>query len=291
MREIRIILSFYRNIHLTPKICDKEGLRNIVQNYDHFITGSDQVWNNQEINHYDDSYFLAFADNKNTLSYAASFGKTLSMLTAEDKKFYNKCIPLVKHISVREKTASEIVENITGQDAKVVCDRVFLVDKEEWGEYCEIPENERYIFVYFIGSTINFSVNKRIIEIEKGLGVIVSSIGLSSLLYKGCVRPTVEQWLGYIKHADVILTNSFHGTAFSIIFEKTFYSFVRGGETLRMNTRLYDFLEKIGLANQRIDLDDYRGVRNDSIDYTVPREKIKSFIRESKEFLNNALLQ
>ena len=294
--QLNQILSFQRQFtSLSQRYLTYEELKTCADKYDVFITGSDQVWNNQEINHFDDSYFLSFAKDKNSIAYAASFGKTITMLTEKDKAFYKRNIPLVKHISVREKSAIEIVRNLTGDDAKWVCDPVFLLSREQWDNYIKKPKISKYILVYLVGDGINFDVNKEIVLRARAIGkklnkkIVVVGIGLSSILYGAFKTPTVQEWLGLIANADLMLTNAFHGTAFAAIFNTPFYAFVSGDSNNRMNTRLYDILSYLGLENRLINLKDKKGKLFLRVNFTGANKKANRFRQESLKWLANSI--
>jgi len=290
------ILSFQNSyINLSKRIKKRSELDDVRKQYDIFITGSDQVWNNQEINHFDDAYFLAFARDKTKIAYAASFGKTYPMLTADDIEFYKNNMPYVDHISVREKTGAEIVNKICGRNTVQVCDPVFLLTKEDWTKYCQAPKQHGYILVYLVGDGINFDINKQIVERAKkaakqhGKKVIVVGIGLASVLYGAHKTPTVQKWLGLIDHADLLMTNSFHGTAFAVILETPFYSFVRGSADNRMNTRLYDLLSYLGLGDRLHDMQSSVQENLLRIDFEKCRGKISEFRQHSINFISSAI--
>lgn len=287
----------YQNVftHMSERIETKEELKSLKDVYDVFLVGSDQVWNNQEINHYDDAFFLAFAKDKLKIAYAASFGKTYSMLTKEDIAFYKKNLPLMDYISVREKTGVKIVKNIINGNAQWVCDPVYLLDEKQWLMYSENPKFDNYILVYLVGDGINFDVNNKIVKIAKALGkakqkkVVVVGIGLSSVLYGAFKTPTVQQWLGLIKNADLIMTNAFHGTAFATIFEKNFISFVSGNADNRMNTRLYDLLSFLELETRLFSIEESIAMVDGDINYTDVKKRIQLFREESYDFLKKAI--
>lgn len=296
VHQLKPILAFQNAyLHLSRRIWNKSELNAILKEQDVFITGSDQVWNNQEINHFDDTYFLAFAKNKRRVAYAASFGKTYNMLTEKDIKFYKEEISNIDYIGLREKSGQEIIQRVSNKKAQVVCDPVYLLTKEQWEKYCEDSSISRYIFVYLIGNGINLDVNKKIIEKAKKLAkkrklkLIVVGVGLTSVLYGANKTPSVTQWLGYIKNAEMIISNSFHGTAFSTIFEKKFVSFVSGNADNRMNTRLYDLLSFLKLESRLFNIEESIDIVDEDINYMAVRDRIQMFREESFDFLKKAI--
>lgn len=297
LRMKRILDFQNKNNNLSPKIKSKRQLDKICDKFDVFITGSDQVWNNQEINHFDDVYYLRFAKDKNTISYAASFGKTLDMLVDKDIEFYKANLHYVKHLSVREESGKEIIEEITGREAKWVCDPVYLLPAERYLEYAVTPKKKHYLLVYLIGNSINEEVNQVIIKEADRLGkklhipVLKVSRGLSSIVReKSFYIPTTNEWLGLVKNADLILTNSFHGTAFSIIFEKKFFCFVNGQANERMNTRFYGILDYLGLNDRVINIrEKHNYYTKKEVDFRMVKTRLDQLRNSSMEFISNSI--
>lgn len=290
----RILKFANEHMNYSRKIKSWSELMDVKNEYECFITGSDQVWNNQEISHFDDAYYLSFAEGENTLSYAASFGKTYSMLTEKDRDFYKKNLPQIRSIGVREESGKEIVEKLANKRAEYVCDPVFLLEAKEWDKYAHARKGGKdYLLVYLVGDGINFDVNKAIMKKAKSvaenrnLETKVVSIGLSAPLYGALGVPSVEEWLGLVRDASLVMTNAFHGVAFCIIFGKDFCCFVRGDENNRMNTRIFGLLKTLGLEDRIMSLDEKMNM--DSIDYAKPTKLLKQFKLHSVEFLKNSI--
>lgn len=295
--QLSQILTFQNtNTQLSERYFTRESLNECESKYDVFITGSDQVWNNQEINHFDDAYFLRFAGKKTKIGYAASFGKTYSMLTNDDIEFYERNIPNIDYIGVRENSGKDIVEKTSNKDAVWVCDPVYLLTREQWERNCDNSQSGGYVMAYLVGDGINFDVNKQIVSTAReigrktGLKVIVVGIGLASILYGSIKTPTVSEWLGMIKNADLLLTNAFHGTAFATIFGTSFYSFVNGNADNRMNTRLFDLMSYLGLEDRIVDYKSRinpKSISRERLNYAT--EKIGVFRKESLDFLKESI--
>lgn len=199
--------------------------------YDGVITGSDQVWN-PLITENDLAYFLNFITNNNKkVSYAASFGY-------EDipEGFLNRIAPelqSIKHLSVREVSGARIIKRITGLDAQVVLDPALLLSGEEWGEI--IPESkigEPYIFSYaFMNSPEIERLCKHLSKVtgfkivrlslyHRGFQRIKEHLDRSTTYVNHC-GPL--EFLSYLSNASIVVTNSFHGTVFSLNFRKDFF--------------------------------------------------------------------
>lgn len=294
--EKRKILAFHDSmLDFSRRYDDLDELKSSCGVYDAFIVGSDQVWNNQEINHFDSAYFLSFSDNcKKNISYAASFGKTICMLSDEDKDFYKNNISQIGHISCREEEGCEIVETLSEYHSDLVCDPVFLLSADNWSQIAHVNNTSDYILVYLVGDGLNndiipatISCAKRLAQ-KNGLSVKIVNIGLRSM-FKSFFKPTVPEFIGLIKRARFVLSNSFHGTAFSIIFKKPFFSVVKGDSNNRMNTRIYGILKRFSLEDRLIDISKLANVELLPLDYSNSNDAIKNFIDYSYDWLSSAL--
>ncbi len=271
-----------------------KDLKSLESFYDGVITGSDQVWNPQ-ITQNDLAYFLHFLkDNSKKISYAASFG-TENVL----EEFQNKIAPelqSIKHLSVREDTGAKIIKNIVNRDAQVVVDPVLLLSDKGWKAI--IPENninEPYIFCYA------FSDNPEIRLMCKYLSKITGSKIVRLSLYPESFQRTKEyfnistiyvndsgplEFLSYLYKASFIVTNSFHGTIFSINFKKDFIVIPPEHNI----ERIVNMLDIYGLSDRlRNSGDNLPAIKDIKIDYNIVEPILISERNKSVEFLKNSL--
>ena len=294
--EKRKILAFHDSMLIfSRRYEDFDELKSLCGVYDAFIVGSDQVWNNQEINHFDSAYFLSFSCNcKKNISYAASFGKTIYMLSNADIDFYKINISKIGHISCREEEGCEIVENLSGRNSDLVCDPVFLLTADDWSQIAQVNNTSDYILVYLVGDGLNNDIIPATIACAKrlakknGLSVKIVNIGLRSM-FKSFFKPTVPEFIGLIKRARFVISNSFHGTAFSIIFQKPFFAVVKGDSNNRMNTRIYGILKHFSLEARIIDISKLASVELLPLNYLNSEDTIKNFVDYSYDWLSSAL--
>lgn len=258
-----------------------ESKSEVNQNYDYFVTGSDQVWNTK-LTHTDWTYFLDFVqDYSKKISYAPSFGNGTF-----PKEYYEKAAEYLKQInalSVREASGAELIHQITGKQAEIVLDPTLLLDKSEWIQRCDFtPPYAHYILVYFPHNkkkTFEF-VNK--LKKQTKLPVVYLSISPRVQMgVKTIYDASPDQFLGWILYADYVVTGSFHGTAFSLNMEKQFFY-----EPSGKGSRIDNLVRLTGTANQSIDNTDAIKSR---IDYEIVREKLDAERTKSKEWLRNAL--
>lgn len=199
--------------------CNLEELSQLEENDDFFVVGSDQVWNPQLVNE-PEAYFLSFVSNGNKFSYAGSFGRP--DLSIEAKNLINNYLSDFKMLSVREQSGVDIINTLIGKNPNLVCDPVFLLTEKQWSQLTYKPHmKEEYILVYQMETNELF--NETITELknrEPNLKVVQfdykSSINYD--VYIGRKGPI--DFISYIKGCKYMVTNSFHGTAFSLIFKK-----------------------------------------------------------------------
>ncbi len=248
MPRTRANQKFRKNVHYSKPIM-KEGLSALNVDYDCFITGSDQVWN-VNLTGYDDTYFLKFVDAaKKKNSYAASIG--ISQFTDEQKEWYKDKLSGYNVVSVREMASIPMLSDITETDVEEVLDPVFLISKEEWDGYTySAKEKCDYILVYQLG------VSSALVDYAKqcartyGCKLVFFPFPLVGTA-KGryMLSAGAGDLITYIKNAKYVITDSFHGTALSIIFGKKFATLVSGTHSA-VSSRLTSLLEKLGLQHR-----------------------------------------
>lgn len=233
----------FRNKYL--KISDKEynqcSAKEISNQYDLVICGSDQIWN-YELTGDDNSYLLSFLnDAKKKATYAVSFG--IKTIDDAHRKIYQFLINDIPYLSMREVEASQLVEELTGRTSLVHIDPVFLKSREKWEKMVkDIPE-KHYVLIYMVGmgniidEMVEFAKN---LAKKSGLNLYFMNTEYIPYLYpevKHIKETTPDMFLSYIYNADYIVTNSFHATCFSIIFQKRFYTEVdekKGGRVIHL---------------------------------------------------------
>ncbi len=231
-----------------------EALYSQPPQYDVYLTGSDQVWNPTQ--HYClEPFFLTFVgEDKRKLSYAASIG--IEELRENEKKQFAKWLSSYEAISVREKTAKNLLEEITGRkDIEQVIDPTFLLSQTEWNEFAIKPNIEKpFILVFTLGH--NWELIEYALKLRKETYFDVKVVCLMALPYDGNEYESItdacpRELIGYISQAELVLTDSFHGTAFSILMKaKNFYTYLF--PHAKRNSRMIDLLELMGLSDHII---------------------------------------
>lgn len=294
VQMMKKMMPFYEHMSLTRHFSLKDELKELNEKYDAFVTGSDQVWA-CDLNCYDDSYFMSFANpDKLKFSYAASFGRTLEMMTEDEKSFISKQKIDYKCISVREASSVKICSALWNrQDAQPVLDPTLLLDKDDWSKVSVKPSKQKYVLCYLMQSRTNdteaLKFAKRIAK-EKGLKLVKICRGLTSLLWgETLFVPTCEEWLGLFMNADYIVTNSFHGVAFSVNFNRNFTAFVEGELEEGRNSRLFNISSALGLKSRIKQVGKSQEIDSSDIDYTIVNTKLESLRNRSIDFLFKAL--
>lgn len=273
---------------------EKKQMKDLEKKYDKFIVGSDQVWNHNCTN-FDKTYFLDFFDNSNKkTSYAASFG--LEKISDEYVEEYKNLLNNFKSISVREKQGAEIVKKLIGKEVPVVLDPTLLLDVNEWKEIARGNIiNEKYILVYLLAETKSIIKFAKKLGKQKGLKVIYINDRLFKKIgIKNLSKISPNYWITLFANAEYIVTNSFHGTAFAINFNKDFYTELLP-KGAKVNSRLINILELVGLNERLINTkekkDKNKYLNMNSINYELVNKKLQKAREKSIEYINSEILE
>lgn len=263
--ELKFGAMCRRHLKLTPHCRNEEELSRL--DADIFMTGSDQVWGLTLNDRYDEAYFLTFVRNKRKIAYAASFGRTdFSDKTIED---YKRFLSDYDGISVREDSAVRLLENWGIGCAGQMLDPTLMLTLDLWDKYVTEPIDKKYVLVYQIHNHPRLNYYAEQFAKHVGLPLVRVSPYLHQIMRGGklCWLPDVGKFLSYIKHCSYLITDSFHGTAFALTYNKQFINVledesagVRVQNILRI-TRLEDRtvsnVDDFSLCGKQID---YRAV-------------------------------
>ena len=255
--------------------------------YDTIIVGSDQVWN-YELTNDDLFYFLNFKkSNVKKVSYAASFG-----LSQIDKVHADSIVPLLNdfdYLSVREKQAVKIIKENANIDVPVVCDPTLLLDKCEWEKVIDKKSKDSgFIFVYTIFNSEKIWEYAK--ELSKKTGLPIKTISYSKFYKREAIYDYTagpDDWLNYMLDADYVVTNSFHGIAFSINFNKNFF-FDMPPAKAGVGSRISDITERYSLTERNISSEKFIATTN-APDFSVANELLEEDRKISFEFIDSFL--
>lgn len=238
--------------------------------YDAVITGSDQVWNTG-LTAGDLHYFLDFCNDKQfRIAYAASFGDRKMELSEDVKRAISK----FDRITLREEDMVNDVSECIGSTPEVCCDPALLLDAARWRSNCSKRHcPKKYVFLFMIDESDCIKKYAKRLADEKGLRLISNKNDFSFILH-----PSPSDFLSWIYNAEYVVTDSFHGTVFSILFHKSFISYIRNKEGVPKK-RIIGLLEKVGLSHRNTGNRELRV--DEAEDWNSADEKVENMRRTS----------
>lgn len=283
-KKYRIFEDFRRRkLQLSEKY-EAGTLAEASRQYAVFISGSDQVWS-KKYSGMDTTYLLDFEkDPQKKYSYAASFGFTAFPDGTRD--IYAKYLKEFQAVSVRENSAVSLLASECDVKSFMSLDPTLVLSTEKWRKFAKYPEMpNKYILIYHVQPPLHLMEYAKKLSAETGCGIVYLNSSYTSHRELNHARfSTPEQFAGWFANAEYVLTNSFHGTAFSIIFQKNLV--VEIETKLSTNTRSRDLLQLCGLEN-RILPENYRQFELTPIDWEVAatnlnaeREKSLTYLRK-----------
>ena len=254
------------------------------------ISGSDQVWNTT-ITKEDPIYYLDLPDSICKVSYAASFGR--EHLTTTEKKYVKQFIPQINYLSVREQSAVVNIHQIVSHKAEHVLDPTLLLNDRDWKQLCSNEPREiesPYLLIYGLQYPEGlYSIARKIAQKNKLKTVEIGSAMLRKKFQQVDYFITSAgpvEFVSLFLNADYIVTNSFHGLAFSINLQKEFICIPHDTRA----TRMISLLETLGIEDHLIGLDSVnRKINFPPLDYQKIIEKLDFERNKSLHFLRNAL--
>lgn len=250
--------------------------------FDFVCIGSDQIWNP---NYYNEFNYSFGEFSQNSFSYAASFG--IDTIPEKYVTEVKKGLEHLKYISVREEQGKKIVEEITGRNAIVNVDPTMLLTKDEWDKLSftsKCKEKDKYILTYFLG---NYSKERKDYIKRISNQYKLKIIDLNQLFKHWYYSISPVDFLYYIKNSELVLTDSFHGAVFSIMYKKAFYLMEREEKSDKLNSRIETLLEKFQLTDRVIKK--YGQPISFKCDYSKSDEILKNERANAIAYLENAL--
>lgn len=292
LRKIRFNTFYKKNLKCTSKIYrNPSDMAELNCNYSKFIVGSDQVWN-WDHNGGDDTYLLSFVDDDTKkISYSSSFG--VAKIPESLKNVYQEYLSRIVDLSVRERFGVDLVRSLTGREAVLVLDPVFLLSKEQWEKVADPKKiSESYIFSYtnrpkqlesFLKVSSCEIANRYLYKLSRNLGI--TDFLHSKVRVRYTMSPSV--FLSSIRDAELIVSASFHCVALSIILNKPFVAILTGDKG--KDERLLSILSLLGLENRIFNERMTNEQVNALIDYSSVNKIIEELKFSSLQFLMNAI--
>lgn len=287
--------EFHDRFFKIGPICDSwSGLESRCLNFSSVVVGSDQLW--RPANIAGNFYTLNFVPkNINKISYATSFG--LNEIRKKQRDTVRSFLDRIQFLSTREESGATIIKACTGRVASVVCDPTMLLTSKEWNSYAGVNPlvEDKYVFIYMLNDNKkqrqyikNFAKQKslKIVGVLHGAGFVK---GDDKFVDEAPADIGPFEFLNLIKNASYVFTDSFHGSVFSILFEKQLFVFKRFSDKNKMstNSRVINLLSRLGLSNRLIEKE--TKCYPEDIHYKKVNEKLSLFRKYSEHFLTEAL--
>ncbi len=283
------------HFHLSGKRYDTAGELTDAE-YAAVVAGSDQIWN-ITIEDGDDAYFLPWVRQARRVAYAPSFGAKNILRYAPDPAKYRRYLEAFDCLSVREKNGQKWIKELTGKDVPVVLDPTLLLDAADYAPVISqrLTLPERYIFYYSPG--FSRDINRLVQQISKKYKLPVIAFNAKNFFVKGMQfggfhLPTLENpatYLQLMQHATMVITTSFHGTIFSTVFRRTFWT-VKNGGMFGDDDRVLTLMDHLTLEDRLIGIDfdpNFDYLRE--ADYAPYQRNLESLREQSKAYLLSAL--
>lgn len=276
-------------VNLTDEVKDNEEISRFANSFDYYISGSDQIWN-VRASDFEDEYFLNFVKNGKKITYAVSMGPLDIDWDKYGKDKYKTFIEEYSSISVREKGTAEKVRHLIGEEPRVNVDPTFLLDKKDWQKIqSDANYNDgKYILLYCLEPSKEQLNMAKVISKKLNLPILVTRYNNKNDMINGFVKKYDSgplDFLSYIDNAALVLSSSFHGTAFSMIYNKPFYVF-----NGMKDSRISSILKIADIEDRSIEsIKDIDRVNLESVDFSVVNEIIKNEQEKSKAYLRQAL--
>lgn len=278
-----------KNLPLSKKrYYTKASLKKHNQNYDLAICGSDQIWRIDSLKGFNSAFFLDFINNTSCrkMSYAASFSDTDSL--NHHQPSIHKLLKSFDKILVRDSNSLRLVEKECSFPAVKVVDPTFLIN---YDNLVVLPKlRKEYLLIYnqqgFTPIEEDFIKN-----IAKNNNLIIVSVGqINKIANMNVVEADPKEWLGYFKLANYIVTNTYHGTIFSIIFKRQFTVVLNGNKSNKTGDLLkdYNLEDRIFSIQSYTQNPEYKLI---DIDYSTIEQKVEIAVAKSKKCLFEAIAE
>lgn len=258
-----------------------------LQHYDYFLVGSDQVWHNwrgkkEEL----DYFFLRFAPEYKRVCYAPSFG--FDRIPDRFRSVYESGLKGFPELCCREQSGCDLIRSLTGRNAQLVCDPTLLLSRSEWDRIAKAPEYEvpgKFMLVYFLGGQserVRGEIER--ISREKGLAVI----DLYSIEVQAHYLTAPDEFLYLMGRASYVCTDSFHGSVFSVVYQRPFHVFPRGDSGgAKMGNRIATLLNQLEVTMEAVPAEAPEAFWREN--YARAEGRIRELQEQAKAYLRHVL--
>ena len=220
----------------------KQGEKICINGYDIILIGSDQLWNHKLTGGFDDVYWGEFDTDHKTRKIAWSICMNNYEVTSEERDYVVKHLDNFSFISVREKSLRTFLKELTNKEYPLTVDPTLLLSKQQWEKLCHPVKEKNFIVVYALldeDKAVGFA--RQVARNEGKKLLVIRSFSHCGLTSENIEYAGPADFLSYIRYADYVITTSFHGTVFSLIYGKPFYV-INGME----DGRIRDILKLFG---------------------------------------------
>lgn len=274
-----------KRLNITPdRFPDLQSLQTNPPEADVFFAGSDQIWNPLLPNGSDGAFYLSFVKNGVKASYAASL--SVQEIPEANQAFMRDSINALDYIAVREPSGLKLVHQLGINRGEVVVDPVYLLPGEVWNKLATLGKDYgKYIFIY--DQENNKPIKEAALKLKQKYGYNI--VAIEALYPMGYADFRIknagpEDFLGLIKNAAVVLTNSFHCMSFCLIFRNQFFVFRR--THLKVNSRMEDLLKYLELPERIVEISD---LEITDIDFDRVSSLLQQRIESSYSYIDKVL--
>ena len=299
-KKRKAFAKFWKNnYHLTKTYFTAKEISKTPPNFDIYLAGSDQIWNPKQIKG-DDVFLLGFVpQGKKRISYASSFAQ--DKLDEKSAQTVKKCLKYFSYISVRENNGASIIYNLLNKEVKVCLDPTLLLSHKDYSfleKQSSIRIDKPYMLIYILQYAYNpYPYATEFIKKaykQSGLHIVCldfsvkQHLGIKDITHlRDSVGPA--EFIYLFANASLIITTSFHGTAFALNFQKPFYSILNNESTA--DDRMKSLIDNCGVNERGIIKD--TDINTINIDTNIDRQKISNFLnisrKEALDYLKEAL--
>jgi len=288
-----------KNLHLSKhNYILTDQIDELENEYEHLFLGSDQIWN-INCEDFTDAYFADFKTNANIIAYAPSLGGQNIFSSNTNLEKLKNLINKIEYLSVREVNGKKWLEELTNRHVEIVVDPTLLLSKKIWHEFLNNhkKENKYQNYIFFYGVPFSNKTYSVLEKISKRLGMKVVMLDIRSYISNNCYkrgfilekRSSPLDYLHLIKNSSLVITTSFHGTIFSTIFEKNFWTVTFEG-TNPEDDRIFTLLNHLGLEERLIYLEKIDSVNlTKDVDYSNYDISLEKLISNSTKFIHDSI--
>lgn len=294
----RKLQKFNNEYYSIKEVFTQEEYKELLDNKNVFITGSDQIWN--AFHYFNSFYFLDFAANCKRIAYASSTG--VPRIPAEYSSQIEDLLSRFSHIGLRESSSVPVIKSLVGGkvDVRSVLDPTFLLNRQQWEEFAEGADlgftlPEKYILVYFVGNNPEYVTLLESVKLKLDIETVImvaadekpTVLYPDAFFYEDC-GPL--EFVHLIQHASFVCSDSFHASAISFNMNKQFGVFLRFSDSdmKSQNSRIYDFTSTFGLEDAI-----YREKNQElyQINYESHMGQLEELRQDSINFLLNSIVR